>query len=233
MLDFAAARGFRSSGENPARWKGHLQNLLPARRKIAAVKHLAALPYSELPGFMRELRELPGSAARALEFGILCASRSGEVLRARWTEVDLSARMWLIPAARMKGGREHRVPLSDRALAILEGLPREGEFVFERHAGAPLSRDALQRVLKRMGRDNLPCMALDRASRILCRNKPHIRPKCGKWRWRIRSAAKVEQAYRRTDLFAKRVRLMQDWSSYCAAPLPRAGDNVQSLRAAQ
>ncbi len=118
IIDWATARGYRV-GENPARWKGHLQNLLPARNKVASVKHLPALPYPELPSFMGRLREAPGIDARALEFAILTAARSGEVIGARWSEIDLAARMWSIPPRRMKRHREHRVPLSDRAVEIL------------------------------------------------------------------------------------------------------------------
>jgi integrase len=231
VLDWATARQFRS-GENPARWRGHLENLLPARKKVAAVQHFPALPYSELPGFMRELRELPGVDARCLEFAILTACRSGEVLQARWAEVDLQKRLWVIPRERMKAQREHRVPLADRAVAILEGLPRGGEFVFKRR-GAPLGRDALQRVLKRMGRNNFTVHGFRSSFSDFVSEQTAYPTEVREMALAHSVGSKVEQAYRRGDLFAKRVRLMQDWSSYCAAPLPRAGDNVQSLRAAQ
>ncbi len=122
VLDWAATRGYRT-GANPARWRGHLENLLPARSKMATIAHHAALPYAELPAFMAELRRQQGAGARALEFAILTAARTGEVIGAAWPEIDLSGRLWTIPAARMKGGREHRVPLADAALAILEEMP--------------------------------------------------------------------------------------------------------------
>jgi integrase len=129
VLDWATTRGYRK-GENPARWRGHLENLLPKRSRVRRVAHHPALPYAELPAFMVELREQSGTAARALEFAILTAARTGEVLGARWDEIDADGRLWAIPAERMKGGREHRVPLSAPASAILANLERKGNRVF-------------------------------------------------------------------------------------------------------
>ena len=123
ILDWAKVRGYRA-GENPARWRGHLDKLLPARSKVRRVEHHAALPYAELPGFLVSLREQEGIAARALEFAILTAARTGEVIGARWSEMDLLDKTWTLPAGRMKAGREHRVPLSARALAILQEMRR-------------------------------------------------------------------------------------------------------------
>ena len=121
VLDWASVRGYRD-GENPARWRGHLDKLPPARTKVRRVKHHAALPYSELPDFMVELRKQEGVAARALEFAILTAARTGEVIGARWSEIDLAAKLWTVPASQMKAGKEHRVPLSERAIVILEEM---------------------------------------------------------------------------------------------------------------
>ncbi len=131
VLDFCTVRGYRS-GDNPARWKSHLSEVLPARKLLAKVSHHAALPYSQLPVFMSELRTANGVAARALEFTILCAARTGEIIGARWAEIGLSDATWTIPAERMKNHREHRVPLSPRAVELLSALPRENgnEFVF-------------------------------------------------------------------------------------------------------
>jgi integrase len=129
ILDWAKARGLRD-GENPARWRGHLENLLPARRKVRRVEHFAAVPYDEVPGFMAALQGEDTVMARALEFLTLTAARSGEVLGATWDEIDLAKRVWTVPGERMKGGREHRVPLSNRAGELLEQLPRETKFVF-------------------------------------------------------------------------------------------------------
>jgi integrase len=123
------ARGYRT-GDNPARWRGHIDRLLPALSKLRKVEHHAALPYQELPAFLATLRARDGAAVRALEFTILTATRTGEVIGARRAEFDDDARMWVIPGIRMKSGREHRVPLSDRAIEILANMPSEGEFVF-------------------------------------------------------------------------------------------------------
>src|SRR5204863_7428294 len=129
ILDWATARGYRT-GENPARWKGHLDKLLPARAKVQRVAHHPALPYPEIAEFIAKLREREGIAVRALEFAILTAARTGEVIGARWAEFDFETKMWLVPAERMKAGREHRVALSDAAIAILSGIDRKGDRVF-------------------------------------------------------------------------------------------------------
>jgi integrase len=125
VLDWAKVRGYRA-GENPARWRGHLENLLPKRSKVQAVVHYRALPYALIPSFMGELRKIAGMTARCLEFVVLTAARSNEALTAKWSEVDLQAKMWTLPASKMKGGREHRVPLSPAAVTLLEALPRDG-----------------------------------------------------------------------------------------------------------
>src|SRR5205085_8928594 len=133
VLDWAAARGYRE-GENPARWRGHLQNLLPPRSKVRRVEHYAALPYSQIVAFIAELRQQQGVAARALEFAILTAARTGEVIGAHSGEIDVADLLWTVPAERMKAGREHRVPLSERAVEIIAEMkkqrPEEQEFVF-------------------------------------------------------------------------------------------------------
>src|SRR5262249_51792011 len=129
ILDWAKARGLRE-GENPARWRGHLENLLPARRKVRRVEHLAAVPYDEGPGCMAPLRGEDTVMTRALEFVVLTAARSGELLGATWDEIDLAKRVWTVPGERMKGGRKHRVPLSNRAIELLKQLPRGAKFVF-------------------------------------------------------------------------------------------------------
>src|SRR5215472_6488428 len=121
VLDWATARGYRH-GDNPARWRGHLENLLPKKTKVRRVEHHAALPYAEMAGFMAELREQEGIGARALEFAILTAARTGEVRGAKWDEIDLSTKLWTVPGERMKAGKEHRVPLSDATLTILEKM---------------------------------------------------------------------------------------------------------------
>lgn len=150
ILDAARARGLRT-GENPARWRGHLDNLLAGRRRIAQV-HYAAMPYPDVPAFVEELRAREGVAALALEFGILTAARSAEILGAGWDEIDLAARIWTVPPHRMKAGRAHRVPLSTRAMEILSQMEaiRNGEYVFPGLVqGRPLSVNSLKKVLRR------------------------------------------------------------------------------------
>src|SRR5260370_1058644 len=156
VLDWAKVRGYRT-GENPARWRAHLDILLPARAKVRRVEHHRALPYAELPGFMAALREQAGVAARALEFTILTAARSGETRFARWSEFDLLDKTWTVPAERMKGGRLHRQPLCSRTLVILKGMqadrPAGDVFVFPRNkTGQPLHDPPFRGLLQRMGR---------------------------------------------------------------------------------
>ena len=139
VLNWASARGYRS-GENPARWKGHLSVLFSEQRKIATVKHHAALPYDEIASFIAALREQSGIGVRPLEFLILTAARTSEVTGARWSEIDLRNKLWVIPGERMKAGREHRQPLGERALAILQDLPVDAADGFVFAAGATFWR---------------------------------------------------------------------------------------------
>lgn len=231
VLDWAKARGYRD-GENPARWRGHLDKLLPARRKVRKVEHHAALPYVEMPDFMAALRQREGAAARALEFAILTAGRTGEVIGAKWCEIDLEACMWTIPASRMKAGREHRVPLSDRAIDILQGLALENgnEFVF---AGArekqALSNMALLMTLRRMGRDDLTVHGFRSSFRDWAAEQTRYPNEVVEMALAHSVSNAVEAAYRRGDLFDKRRRLMADWVAFCAEPLKR-GDAVPFRR---
>ena len=223
VLDWAKARGYRE-GENPARWRGHVDKLLPNRRKVRAVRNHPALPYSDLPAFMGELRSRTSISARALEFAILTAARTGEVIGATWSELDLKAAVWTIPAARMKAGKEHRIPLSERAVELLNSLPREGEFVFiGGRAGKPFSNMAMLELLRGMKpgagyvphgfRSTFRDWAAERTaypSEVVEMALAHV------------IESKVEAAYRRGDLFEKRRRLIDDWGSYCGAFLPTA-----------
>src|SRR5215472_6913416 len=148
ILDWARVRGFRE-GENPARWRGHLDHLLPAPTKVRKVKHYRALPYTDIAAFVAELRSRGGVGASALEFLILCAARSSEVAGVRWTEIDRGARMWIVPPERMKGGREHRVPLSSAAMAVLDRMKAAGgDFVFSNEPGRGLGKGALAKQIK-------------------------------------------------------------------------------------
>jgi len=218
VLDWATARGYRQ-GENPARWKGHLENLLPKKTKVHRVEHHAALPFVEIGGFVAALRQQSGVAARALEFCILTAMRTSEVLGATWDEVNLAERHWTIPLGRMKGEREHRVPLSDRAIEILgEMRALHATLVFPGSRGRTLSHFAMLRVLRAMGRDDLTAHGFRSSFRdwaAECTNFP--REVCEQALAHT-IENKVEAAYRRGDLLEKRRQLMRAWARYCAAP---------------
>jgi integrase len=209
VLDFAKVRGYRD-GENPARWRGHLAKLLPARSKVRAIEHHAALPYAELPGFLIALRAQEGIAARALEFLILTTARTGEVIGARWKEIDLLNKAWTVPAPRMKAHREHRVPLSPRALAILDEMQaaRIGDtddaFVFPgRKPGTPLSNMAFLMLLRRMGRADLTAHGFRATFKTWASERTSFQNEIAEAALAHVIGDKVEQAYRRHDLFEK------------------------------
>jgi len=214
VLGWATVSGYRG-GDNPARWKGHLDKALPAPRKIQSRTHFAALPYTDLPDFMAKLRQREGTAARALEFAILTAARSGEVRGATWGEIDLDAGIWTIPGERMKAGKEHRVPLSDAALGVLraQGPKAPDAIVFPAPKGGALSDMTLTAVLRRMKvdatvhgfRSTFRDWAADQTSF----------PREVAEQALAHTLQGVEAAYRRSDLFEKRRNLMDAWASYC------------------
>jgi integrase len=219
VLDAAKAQGLRS-GENPARWRGHLDQLLPKRQRLTRGHH-AAMSYADVPGFMADLQSRHATAALALEFAVLTAARSGEVLGARWDELDLASSVWTVPAHRMKAGYEHRVPLSRRALKIVKTLheTRDGEFVFPgQKPGKSLSVMALEMVLRRMKVDGVTVHGFRSSFRDWA-------AECTNFTNEVCEAAlahviknKAEAAYRRGDLFDKRRKLMEAWAVYCATP---------------
>jgi integrase len=217
VLDWATVSQLRE-GENPARWRGHLDQLLPEPTRIAPVKNFAALPWKDIPAFMRALRTREGTAARALEFAILTAARSGEVRGAAWCEIDLVAQLWTVPAERMKAGIEHRVPLSHAALAVVTAAGRCGDLVFEgRKGGVQLSDMSLTAVLRRMGRPDITVHGFRSAFRDWCAEaagNEFSREVC-EHALAHRLPDRVEAAYRRGDLLEKRIRLMQAWADYC------------------
>ena len=216
ILDWAKVSGYRS-GENPARWRGHLVHLLPAKSKVREVEHHAALPYEQIGAFMTSLRDQPGGAARALEFLILTATRTGETLGATWDEFDLEARLWTIPTDRMKGGREHRVPLSAAALAVLEGTRevRQGDLVFPgARQGRPLSNMAVLMLLRRMGLGEITAHGFRSTFRDWAAERTTFPREVAEMALAHAIPDAVEAAYRRGDLFEKRRRLMSAWAEF-------------------
>ena len=222
VLDWAKVRGFRS-GENPARWRGHLDHLLPARSKVRKVKHHAALPYVEIGAFMRELREMNGNGAAALEFLILTAARTGEIIGARRSEINVGARVWVVPAERMKGGREHRVPLSSPAIAVLRrvGVDKDGHLFSGKDDDTPLSDMALLMVLARMNRGDITAHGFRSTFRDWAAQRTNYQNEVVEMALAHAVESKTEAAYRRTDLFEKRRRLMDAWAAFCGKTVPR------------
>lgn len=220
VLDWARARGYRQ-GENPARWRGHLDQLLPARRAVAAVRHHAAMTYDDVPAFMDALRAEGGVAARALEFLILTAARTGEVVGATSEEIHREKAVWIVPDTRMKAGREHRVPLVPRALEILDLLPthERNPYLFigmkPRHH---ISTAAMSRLLDRMGCSAVTVHGFRSTFRDWCAEMTAFSQEVAEMALAHAISNKVEAAYRRGDLFAKRRRLMEEWARWCARP---------------
>ncbi len=227
VLDSAKARGYRQ-GENPARWRGHLAQILPARTRLSRGHH-KAMPYDQIPAFVRALHTRKAVAALALEFAILTAARSGEVIGASWNEIDLGKAVWTIPAERMKAAKEHRVPLSSRAVEILESLKLLGsDWLFPGATGGKLSGMAMAMLMRRMKVD-----ATVHGFRSGFRDWS---AECTGYAHEVCEMAlahvignKAEAAYRRGDLFDKRRRLMADWASYCASD-GAADGNVTPIR---
>jgi integrase len=216
ILDWAKVRGYRD-GENPARWRGHLDHLLPARSKVRRVQHHSALPYAEIPGFIATLRGRDAIAARALEFAILTAARTGEALGAKWAEIDLDARVWTIPAERMKAQREHRVPLSARAIEIIRNMmaSRQNDYVFYGDRRDTLSNMSLLMLLRRMGRFNITTHGFRSTFRDWVEEQTDTPRAVAEMALAHKVGGAVEAAYRRGDLFEKRRPLMDRWCLYC------------------
>lgn len=233
VLDWAKARKHRD-GENPARWKGHLDKLLPARGKVRKVKHHAALPYEEIGDFMATLREQDSVSAHGLEFLILTAARTGEVIKAGWNEIDAGKKLWIIPAERMKTDREHRVPLSASALKVLAEMKEiaQSEYVFPgMRNNSPLSNMAFLQLLKRMDRGDLTAHGFRSTFRDWASERGNYPHEVKEMALAHAVGDKVEEAYRRGDLFEKRRRIMDDWAGFCAMPsVQDAGDKVVSIK---
>lgn len=224
ILDWATARGFRT-GENPARWRGHLDKLLPARGKITKVQHHAALPYGALPAFLEGVRASEYISARALEFTILTAARTGEAIGAKWPEFDLAQKIWTIPGDRMKSGRDHRVPLSDRAVQILDKLPRgSDQYVFPgAREGKPLSNMAMLEFLRGIDETSeLTVHGFRSTFRDWAAEQTNFPRDVAEAALAHVIADKTEAAYRRGDALEKRRKLMNAWARYCTEK-PREG----------
>jgi integrase len=234
VLDSAKVRGWRS-GENPARWKGHLELLLPKKGKVAKVEHHAALDWREMPDFWSALGQRDGTAAAALRFAILTAARSGEVRDATWREVDLNQCLWVIPAGRMKAAREHRVPLSEAAIAVLlqargSEQPEPDALLFPARGGSALSDMSMTALLRRMTKPGTKAPWTDAMGKVVTAHgfRSTFRDWAGEATHHPREVIehalahrlkdKAEAAYQRGDLLAKRATLMTDWGAYCGKP---------------
>ena len=217
ILDWAKVMKYRT-GENPARWRGHFDHLLPARGKVKKVRHHPALPYRELPAFMVQLRAMKSLSARALEFTILTAARTNETIRARWDEVDWKSKLWTIPAEIMKADRDHRVPLSDAAIAVLKSLPRQNDQIFPggTRKAPHMSNMAMLVLLARMGRDDLTVHGFRSTFKDWAREYTSYPNEVSEAALAHVIGDETEAAYARGDLFDKRRKLMNDWAAYCA-----------------
>lgn len=216
VLSWAATKGYRE-GENPARWHGHLQELLPHPSKIKKVQHHPSLPYVEMPNFYQALQAENGVGARALQFTILTACRTGEVLFATWKELDLDARIWIIPPERMKAGKEHRVPLTEEALGLLN-LVRgmDATWVFPgAKEGSPLSNMTMLSVLKRMQRPDLTVHGFRSTFRVWAAERTDYKDQLVELALAHSVGSAVVEAYQRSDLFERRRALMHDWAIWC------------------
>jgi integrase len=229
ILDWATARGYRT-GDNPARWRGHLAKILPRPSRVKRVVHHPAMPYADLPAFMVELREQKGTAARALEFTILTASRTGEAIGAEWREVDLKAGVWNVPPERMKAKRPHRVPLATAAIAVLRELPRTNDYVFAgARYGRPISNMSMLQTMRRMGygvngtRGDYVPHGMRSAFRDWCAEQTAFPREVAEAALAHVNPNKVEASYQRGDLFEKRRQLMDAWAEYL---LPRETSSV-------
>lgn len=220
VLSWATVRGYRS-GDNPARWRGHLDNILPKRSRVAVVRHHPALPFDEAPAFMKQLRNQEGIAARAFEFIVLTVARTGEAIGAKWTEVDFTKEIWSVPAERMKAGRPHKVPLTAASLGVLQAMHeiRLSDFIFPgTRENQPLSNMSCLAVLERMEREDLTVHGFRSTFRDWTAERTNFPREVVEAALAHVIGDKVEAAYRRGDLFEKRRQLMNAWSRYCGQP---------------
>jgi integrase len=233
VLAWGKVNGYRpSNADNPALWTGHLDAALPARTQVAKVEHHPAIDYHEMPAFMADLAKREGIAALALRFLILCASRTNEVIGARWSEVDFDEAVWEVPAERMKMKKAHRVPLPRPALDILRAMPREkgNDFIFIGARQAALSNMAMAVLLRRMKRDDISVHGMRATFRTWCGEETNIAREVAEQALAHQIPDATERAYKRGDLFERRKRLMALWAQHCTAPAKR-GEVVKLRRA--
>jgi integrase len=222
VLDWAKVQGYRT-GDNPAAWRGHLSEALPKPSKVSKEEHFAALPGEEIGAFMVALRAMQGAGARAMEVIILTATRTSEVLNAKWSEIDLDAGLWVIPKERMKGFREHRVPLSEPAIRLLREQPHHGDYVFPgKKNGAALSNMTCLQTLRRMGRGDLTVHGFRSTFRDWVSESTSYPRDVAEMALAHTIEDKSEAAYRRGDLIEKRRALMADWAVHCSTVLVSA-----------
>ncbi len=227
VLNWATARKFRQ-GENPARWRGHLDNLLPKPTKLKKVKPRAALAYEEIGAFVAKLRKRESQTARALELQILTATRPGETAGAMWQEIDLKAGLWTIPAERMKADREHEIPLSDRAITILKALPRVSDYVFPgRTLYRPMTTAAGMKLVKEI-QPGITAHGFRSTFRDWAADRTRHSRETIEHALAHQLRDKAEAAYKRSTEFPKRARLMQDWAKFCASA-PAKGTTVTPI----
>ena len=234
ILGWAKTSGYRT-GDNPARWNNHLENLLPAKNKTQKVQHHPALPYSDINAFIQHVRSQEGEAPKALEFLILTASRTGEVIGARWDELDIEAATWTVPAARMKMKKEHRVPLTPRAVQLLQSMAetRQNEFVFpSRIVGKAVSNMAMIALLKRMNRLDITVHGFRSTFRDWAAAETNVPREIAEAALAHDIKSKVEKSYQRGDLFDKRRALMEMWANYCAQPFVKNSATVTNINRA-
>jgi len=231
ILNWATVRQFRS-GDNPARWRGHLENALPRPSKVRKRRHHPAMPYAQLPAFMLELRANESVSARALEFTILTAARTSETIGATRFEIDESAAVWTIPAARMKAERDHRVPLCARVMEILRSLPRDSEYLFPgRHAGEPLSDMAMLEMLREYRGMQFTVHGFRSTFRDWAAELTNFQNHVVEMALAHAIEDDTEAAYRRGDLFQKRSKLMHAWANFCVrTPMQTVTPLVRELR---
>jgi integrase len=233
ILDWATVSGYRV-GANPAAWRGHLEHLLPSARKVAPIVHHPAMPYQDVPAFITKLRAVDGIPARVLEFLVLTATRSGEPRGATWDELDLEAAIWVIPGRRMKTGREHRVPLSRRALAIVKQMAADSKapsgLIFGGRGGGKVADTALRYVLKSIGHDDITVHGFRSSFRDWCGEQTNYPREVAESALAHRVGNEIELAYRRGDALEKRRKLMNAWAAFCAGQVPdKAGTGAGPL----